>query len=205
MLVASPLLVLGKPLVAFLRALPADTARKLVAATRAPLWQRIWRFLVTPGIAFALHALALWIWHLPSWFEAALASDTIHALQHLSFVSTALLFWWADMHGEQRMARYGAALLFLFATALHTGLLGALLAFSGHAFYPTYLETSRSWGIDAHSDQQLGGLIMWIPACALYIFAALALCVGWLRAAERGVERWEAALPADLPQEGSAP
>lgn len=202
MLVASPLIVLGKPLVAFLRALPPTWVRAIVAATRVAWWQRTWNQLMRPGVAWVIHALALWVWHLPILFQAALASESVHALQHAFFVGSASLFWWADMHARPRAARYGLAVLFMFTTGLHTGLLGALLAFGGVVLYPAYIEPSRAWGVDALDDQQLGGLIMWVPACSVYIFAGLALFVGWMRASQRGVEQWEVDLRTALPRRG---
>jgi putative membrane protein len=195
MLVAAPLIVLGQPLVAMLRALPAGAARRVVSWTRVRWWRNVWSVLMRPGVAWIVHAAALWIWHLPYLFQAALASELVHALQHLFFVGSASLFWWADMHARPRTARYGLAVLFLFTTALHTGLLGALLAFGPGVLYPAYVEPSRAWGVDALADQQLGGLIMWVPACSLYIVAGMALVVGWLRAAERSTRAWEATLP----------
>src|SRR3954470_7698169 len=102
MLGAAPLLVLGKPLVAFLKTLPPRTARALSAWTTAVWWQSTWRVLVNPFVAWLIHALALWVWHIPVLFDATLHNDFIHALQHLSFVLSALLFWWAIMGGAHR-------------------------------------------------------------------------------------------------------
>jgi putative membrane protein len=198
MLVASPLIVLGRPLVAFLHALPRSAARAAVAATRSRAWSRCWSLLMRPGIAWLLHAAILWTWHLPQLFQAALANEGVHALQHLGFVGSASLFWWADMNARPRSSRYGLAVLFMFTTALHTGLLGALLAFTRHVLYPAYIEPGRAFGVDALDDQQLGGLIMWVPACSIYIVAGVALMLGWMRASERGVASWEAGL-APLP------
>ncbi len=206
MLVAAPLIVLGKPVVAMLRALPVSTARSVVSWTRVPWWRRVWSGLMRPGVAWLAHAAALWVWHLPVLFQAALASEAVHALQHLFFVGSASLFWWADMHARPRATRCGLAVLFLFTTALHTGLLGALLTFGPSVLYPAYVEPSRAWGIDPLADQQLGGLIMWVPACSLYIVAGLALFVGWLRASEIATRSWEGGVPRDeLTREVLAP
>ena len=80
---------------------------------------------------------------------------------------------------------YGAAVLYLFTTALHNGLLGALLTFATSTWYPAYQSTTASWGLTPIQDQKLGGLIMWIPAGTVYIVAALALFAGWLRESDR--------------------
>jgi putative membrane protein len=87
------------------------------------------------------------------------------------------------------MMGYGLAVLYMFTTALHSGLLGALLTFAQGVWYPAYIPTTGSWGLTALEDQQLGGLIMWIPAGLVYIIAGLALFAGWLREAETRAAR----------------
>lgn len=192
MLLGAPLLVLGKPLVAFLLALPPRGARALAQWGNRPGWRRIWSSISAPFGAFAIHAVALWVWHIPSWFEATIHSEWVHAVQHSSFFFTAVLFWWALMHGRRAALNYGLAVLYLFLTALHSGFLGALLTFTRRTWYPAYTHTTQSWGLTPLEDQQLGGLIMWIPAGAIYIFAALVLFVGWMRESERRVLDQEA-------------
>jgi putative membrane protein len=195
MLVAAPLLVLGRPMVPFLWAFPKTTARHLSAWTKATAWQRFWRAITAPFVAWLIHAIVLWGWHVPFLFQATLESEWIHALQHASFFGSALLFWWAILHGRERGASSGAAVLYLFTTALHSSLLGMLLTFARTVWYPVYNGTTLSWGLTPLEDQQLGGLIMWVPAGAVYIVAALALFAGFLRESEsraRGSERLRA-------------
>jgi cytochrome c oxidase assembly factor CtaG len=86
---------------------------------------------------------------------------------------------------------YGAAVLYMFTTSVHSGVLGALLTFSSSVWYPAYTDTTASWGLTPLEDQQLGGLIMWVPAGLVYLLAGLALFVGWLRESERRVVRRE--------------
>jgi putative membrane protein len=179
MIVAAPLLVLGHPLIAILWALP-------------PSWRvgagRFANSLVTgPLVATILHAIALWIWHLPSLYQATLRSDFIHALQHMSFLLTAMLFWWALMHGRFGRIGYGVAVVYVFVTAAHSGALGALIALSPQVIYPIYQPTTAQWGLDAIEDQQLAGLIMWIPAGVLMTILGVALFAAWLGEAERRV------------------
>ena len=184
MLVAAPLLVLGRPMVPFLWAFPKTTARHLSAWTKATAWQRVWHAITAPFVAWLIHAIVLWGWHVPFLFQATLESEWVHALQHASFFGSALLFWWAILHGRERAFGYGAAVLYLFTTGLHNSLLGALLTFAQTVWYPVYNGTTQSWGLTPLEDQQLGGLIMWIPAGIVYLIAALALFAGWLRGAE---------------------
>ncbi len=193
MLVAAPLVVLGRPVVAFLWALPVGAARRVGGWGRAAWYQRPWRVLTNPLAAWGLHAVALWVWHVPALFEATLRSDLAHTLQHVCFLGSALLFWWALIHGPRGLMGYGTAVLYVFTTSVHSGVLGALITFARTVWYPTYNETTASWGLTALEDQQLGGLIMWVPAGLVYIVAGLALCAGWMRESERRVLKREAA------------
>jgi putative membrane protein len=191
MLIAAPLLVLGKPVVAFLKGMPGGWARAVARLANGRAWQAGWRIIVHPFVAWTIHGVVLWVWHIPALFEATLKSDFVHALQHLSFLLSALLFWWAVMHGRNRAVDLGAAVLYMFSTALHSGALAALITFAHLPWYTHYANTSGSWGLTALEDQQLGGLIMWIPACTVYIFAGVALFAGWMQASEARVSRWE--------------
>jgi putative membrane protein len=193
MLVAAPLVVLGRPVVAFLWALPVARARQVGGWGRVPWFQRAWRALTNPLAAWAIHAVTLWVWHVPALFQATLRSDLVHTLQHVFFLGSALLFWWALVHGPQGVMGYGAGVLYLFTTSVHSGVLGALITFAHKVLYPAYKETTQSWGLTALEDQQLGGLIMWVPAGLVYIVAGLALYAGWMRESERRVLKREAA------------
>ncbi|HST54134.1 MAG TPA: cytochrome c oxidase assembly protein [Pyrinomonadaceae bacterium] len=191
MLVAAPLLVLGRPLVPMLRAMPVGWARTLGGVSKSGCWQAVWRVITKPLAAWVIHAVALWVWHVPVLFQAVLEHEWVHTAQHLSFFLSALLFWWALIHGRQGVLGYGAGVLYLFTTALHSGLLGALITFAGGVWYPAYEGLTASWGLTALEDQQLGGLIMWIPAGLVYVFAGLALFAGWMRESEARALRSE--------------
>ncbi|MFL5328521.1 MAG: cytochrome c oxidase assembly protein [Gemmataceae bacterium] len=194
MLVTAPLLVLSRPLVAFLKALPARWSLALSSWTKAQWWQTTWGYLVHPLVAWVIHVTILWAWHLPSLYQATLHDEFIHALQHLSFLFSALLFWWALIQGRTAALRYGVAVLYVFTSALQSGLLGALITFAHTVWYPAYEETAPAWGLTPLEDQQLGGLIMWVPACAMYIVAGLALFAGWMRTSEDRAWTWDASL-----------
>lgn len=196
MLVAAPLLVLGRPMIVFLKGFGPGTGRRLAALVAAPWWMRTWTWITRPVAAWLIHAVVLWAWHIPAWFQATIDNDWIHALQHFSFLFSALLFWWAIMHGRHKMVGYGLATLYMFTTALHSGALGALITFAQSVIYPAYSTTTFAWGLTPLEDQQLGGLIMWVPAGLVYLIAALALIAGWLRESDarliQGVnDRWE--------------
>jgi putative membrane protein len=184
MLIAAPLLVLSRPIVPFLWSLPRPWAVALARCSKLRAWEKTWRTISNPVVAWLIHAVVLWAWHAPALFEATLENESIHALQHASFLFSALLFWWAVIHGPQRALGFGLAVLYMFTTALHSGLLGALLTFANSVWYPGYAERTMVWGLTPLEDQQIGGLIMWIPAGLVYIAAGLALFAGWLRESE---------------------
>jgi putative membrane protein len=189
MLVAAPLTVLGKPLIAFLWAIPMQASRSLGRAARTRWFQKFWRTITKPLNAWVIHALSLWVWHAPVLFQATLSSNLVHTVQHIFFLGSALLFWWALIHGPRGVMGYGVATLYVFTTSVHSGVLGALITFAGSVLYPAYNKTTWSWGLTPLEDQQLGGLIMWVPAGLVYIVAGLALCAGWIRESERSVSK----------------
>lgn len=189
-LAAAPLLVLGVPLIPFLWALPQRWRRRLGRWAKARPVRSAWRALTHPVSAWVLHAAALWIWHAPALYQATLRSEAVHVAQHASFLGTALLFWWVLLHSGGRMG-YGVGVLYVFTTAVYGSMLGALLTFSPTPWYPAYAGSVEAWGLTLLEDQQLGGLIMWVPAGVVYVGAALALFAAWLRSVEDRVRRAE--------------
>jgi putative membrane protein len=185
MVVAAPLLVLGRPLVPFIWALPMRWRRAVGDwATAAPV-QATWGLLTLPLVAWTLHAIAIWLWHAPALFDATLTSELIHTLQHLSFLGTGLLFWWALLRGHSGRLGRPAAVLYLFTTSVHTTVLGALLTFSSRPWYSLYGSSTAVWGLTPVEDQQLAGLIMWVPAGLAYLIAALVIAASWLNEPEK--------------------
>jgi cytochrome c oxidase assembly factor CtaG len=182
--VAAPLLVVSRPLGAFLWALPMAWRQGLGGLGRWPVLATPWRWLTTAGIATVLHAVVLWAWHQPDLFAAALASDWVHWLQHLSFLVSALLFWWSLIDGRTRAQ--GPTLFWLFVTILQTAFLGILLALSPKAWIPRQTDILAGWGLTPLQDQQLAGFVMWVPGGLVYMAVALILAASWIR--RSGVE-----------------
>ncbi len=174
MLIGAPLLVLGKPLAAFAAAAPRTW--RAVAA-----WPRTWRLLTAPLAAWALHAVVIWLWHAPRLFDASVTHPWVHAAQHASFLFSALIFWYALLIAQQ----LGMTIVYLLTTAIHTAVLGALLTFAPAPLYGAYAHTTAVWGLTPLEDQQLGGLIMWVPAGFVFLLAGLMLFSRWLDAAAR--------------------
>ena len=178
MVVAAPLLCLGRPLVAFLWMLSRPRRRQAAMLSRRPWTQRLGALCLGIGGAWLVHALVLWLWHLPVAFDAALTHEGLHIVQHLAFMASALCFWWSVLRPASRAA-HGRALLSLFTTLLHTGALGALLAVSALPWYAAYASATAPL-LDPLDDQQLGGLVMWVPAGSAYVAAGLLLAWRWV-------------------------
>ena len=171
MVVAAPLLVASRTFEAWAWALRSGGVRTLATLARA------WNWLAAPRRAWWLHATALWIWHVPAFFLAALDHPGLHALQHLSFFGSALLFWWA-VRGRGVRAREGTAIVLLLTTMFHMNALGLLLTFAPTAWYAH--GDAAFAGMTALEDQQLGGLVMWMLGGMAYVVAALAVVAEWL-------------------------
>jgi putative membrane protein len=189
MLVAAPLLVLSRPLVAFLWGMPFGWRRTVGGWSKTSPVQRKWEWLTQPLTAWLVHAAALWGWHAPSLFQATIRNEWVHSAQHISFLGSALLFWWALFYAQDR-SEYGTGVFYIFTTTIHTGILGALLTFAPTLWYPAYASTAPAWGLTPIEDQQIGGLIMWVPAGLLYMVAGLAMFAAWIRHSERRTAAW---------------
>lgn len=173
MLVAAPLLVLSAPVGIALWALPHGARLGLGRAGHSRAWRRIWTSLSGLGAATALQAVALWGWHVPSLFALALAHPGWHIVQHLCFLGTALLFWHAVWRAPMRDG-VGGTVGALFLTATVSGSLGALMAFARGAWYPEYSALGlAAMGLTPLQDQQLAGLLMWVPGGLVHAGAAL--------------------------------
>jgi cytochrome c oxidase assembly factor CtaG len=187
-LVIPPLLVLG---------IPRPLAER---ALRNQLVARIERVLATPAIAWPVGVVTMIAWHLPVLFNAALANDALHIFEHLSFLVTGAIFWWpiAGPLGERHPSPLGSV-AYLFSACTACSILGAALTFTPLGAYPAYANATGSdailrlirtgWGLDPKSDQQLGGMLMWVPGCLVYLTAILASLARWFAAERVAVAR----------------
>ncbi len=171
MLVAAPLLVLAEPLAILLWAFPSAARRAIGRVTAASPLAASWRWLTGAVVATLLQAAALWLWHAPRLFDRALANEGWHAAQHVSFLIAALLFWSAMLH---RRTPRGVAALCLVVTSIVSGALGALMAFATSPWYVGYARLGMApFGLAPAEDQQLAGLLMWVPGGLVHAGAAL--------------------------------
>ncbi|HEV2070184.1 MAG TPA: cytochrome c oxidase assembly protein [Acidimicrobiales bacterium] len=181
-LVAGPLLVAGGAPATMMRGLSPSLRRAARRAARASGADSVVHTLRRPVPAWVLHAGALWLWHSASLYEAALGSHSLHGLEHLAFIVTALLFWSAVLSPRaSRRASRGVALLLVFTMALQGVLLSALLTFAPTPWYDVYADTTQAWGLAPLVDQQLAGVTMWVPGGLIYLGIGLALLAAWFR------------------------
>jgi putative membrane protein len=189
MLLAAPLMVAGRPVPVWLWALPAAWRPGIGAAGRSRAVALAWRGVSHPLSAWSVHAAVLWTWHIPPLFQAAVTDTAVHTFQHLSFFLSAAIFWWAMFDRRHGVSNALSGVLYIFTTAVHTGILGALLTFSNIVWYPVYRDTVHDWGLSAIEDQQLGGLVMWVPGGIVYLVVTIVLLMRALRQIEQRAER----------------
>jgi putative membrane protein len=186
-LVAAPLLVLSDFPLAFLWVLPRPWAQSLgYRFKQSKTLSRIWRVIRSPVFAWLLFTIALWVWHASTLYEAALEDEAVHTVEHLAFLMTAMLFWWVLLKpAELKHRHYGMAIPYLFGTILQSGILGALMTFTDQPWYPSYAALVPSWNLTPLQDQQLAGLIMWVPGGAIFTLLTIGYFALWLRALEQ--------------------
>ncbi|MGE5376527.1 MAG: cytochrome c oxidase assembly protein, partial [Bacteroidota bacterium] len=181
-LAAAPLLVLSDFQLAFLWALPRRQAQTLgnsVNQTRRSI-------LTHPVLVWILFTATMWLWHASTLYEAALRNEAIHTLEHITFLFTAILFWWVLFrHTRADHIHFAMTVPFLFLTVLQSGILGALMTFTSQPWYSIYGNSAPNWGLSALQDQQLAGLIMWMPGGAVFTLLTIGYFAAWLRAMEK--------------------
>ncbi len=177
-LVVPPLLLLGTP------------ARLFEMALRNSFISGLERMLRQPALAWSLGIGVLFVWHVPDLYNAALANENVHVLQHLSFLVTSVIFWWPVLAPiESSRMSVLAAVPYLLAGAMASTLLGIYFTFVPPGLYPAYLHPAGnagvlavirdSWGLSPEADQQLGGLLMWVPGGLIYLGAIFGVLARW--------------------------
>jgi putative membrane protein len=187
MIVAAPLLVLSRPVLWFLWALPPGFRAAVGQWTKRPRVAALWTAMTLPLFVWLLHGATLWAWHIPSLYQASVELEWVHALQHTSFLLTALLFWWTLLHGRHGRLSYGMGVIYCFTTVVHTSILGALMTFAQRVWYPIYDGRTTAFHVTALEDQQIGGLIMWVPAGIVFIVLGLWLLAALIRQSQNRV------------------
>ncbi len=187
-LVAAPLLALSAPSSALLRGSPLAVRR---ATSR-------WRRRLRPadrGVRMAggaltvwlLHTAVVWVWHASVPYDAAVANPWLHVLEHATFLVTGVWFWRVIIGARGGATRVppGLGILLVFAMAMQSVFLSVIMTFARTPWYSSYATTTQPWGLDQLADQQLAGVIMWVPAGVIYVGVALTLLALWLRDIDR--------------------
>lgn len=187
MLVAPPLLILGRPELVLLWTFRLRVRRTIGRVWRRAGWLRGFCSLFRQPVAvWLLASAAMWFWHIPGPYTWAFTHPAIHVLEHMSFFVTSLALWLLVLQPFSRgKGGHGTALVLLATFALESSLLGALLAFAGHPFYAVHMHAAQHlphWlpSITPLQDQQLAGLIMWVPASLVQLGALAAVFGDWL-------------------------
>lgn len=190
MMVAMPLLIAGTP---------AWLVTKLIK--RGPVRPALFA-LTRPPIAFLISSLIVVIWHLPFAYDAALMSEPIHILEHNLFLGAALLAWWPVLSRSPELPGLAPlpSCLYLFAQTIPSGIVGAFITFAEPGLYDVYPQAERIWGLSLGTDQQLGGLMMWVLANAIYLGWITVIFLRWGVAQERAdrLPSREAATPSPI-------
>ena len=187
-MMAAPLLLLGNPLSLVLWGVPPGLRHRLAMPLRRDALPRSALSALTfwPA-AGLLHVASVWVWHLPVLYDAAAEHELVHAVEHVIFFVTALLFWWPIIRPAPRLGprlHPGLQIAYLLAATAQSTALGMLLAVPERAFYPHYARIATTLGISAVDDQMLGGGLMWSGA-HMYLLPILMILYGVSRDAAR--------------------
>ena len=183
MLVAPPLILLGSPLIPMLRGLPRKFAHDGLGPFLSwPRLQRFGRRLTHPLVGWIAMTLSLIVWHLPPAFELSLRAPGWHRFEHACFFFAAILFWWPVVQPfpSRRHWPLWTVVVYLLAADLVNTALAAVLAFSEHAIYPTYVDVPRLFGTTALTDQVAAAVIMWVPGSLVFLVPATVVAIKFL-------------------------
>ncbi len=198
-LVAAPLLLMSNSMAVFIWALPRRYRASAggLLGRPGPVRSGL-RRLGRPLIAGTIFVVTQWAWHQPLLYEWALENRWAHYFEHVTFFATAMLFWWPVIGAAPLRSPLGypGRMAYTFFGWLPNTLLGAGIALSHAPLYPLYIATAATYGIDPAFDQQLAGLIMWIPGDLLFATILMLLFVAYLNHEEREAERIDRELDA---------
>ncbi len=180
-MIVPPLLLISNPLPFFMWGLPGRARRGVgQSLNRRSTFRQGLTALTAPGLVWMAFIAVFLAWHDPNAYNAALQSDLIHDLEHLTFFVTAMLFWWLVIGAGPRLRSLsrGLRIGLLLAVVPANMAAGVAIAFASQPIYTYYTTVPRLWGLTVMQDQTIGGIIMWIPGSMMYILAALILISG---------------------------
>jgi cytochrome c oxidase assembly factor CtaG len=185
-MVAPPLLLLGRPFLLARRGSPTRVRRVVTSTLRS----RLVHFLTHPVVAWVLFVSVLWATHFTGLYQLALTSGWVHIAEHGLYFGAGLLFWFPVVGAEPspRRLSHAGRLLYLFTAAAAGALLASTLYQSARVLYPAY------GGTGALSDQHAAGAIMWIGEGLLFLLALLMVTASWARQDRREADRADSML-----------
>ena len=193
-MVAPMFILLGAPLTPMLRGMPTWARQGIIRPmARNHYVRQVYRLLTNPIFTIFFFLGSLYLWQFPGAFNLALRNDEVHALMHLTMSASGFLFWWVVIDPPPHRSRlhYGLRVLYLGLIVLPNTLLGAAITFSEGLVYTAYADVVQPYGLDLMTDQQLGGLMLWVPGDMMSIVAAGIVMIMWYQR-EEGQHRAEA-------------
>jgi putative membrane protein len=191
-MVAAPLLLLSAPIAEYMWALP-DPVRLSVGRwlNRRGVIRRALKGATVPVVAWLVFGATIWAWHVPAAYDAALNSWGVHILEHLTLFGASVAFWWPVIGPPplRTMLPYPLRFLYLFMAMFQSIILGSILTFAGDGLYSYYQEAPEHFGISPANDQQLAGILMWLPGSFIHATVLFTLLFLWLNWEEREKER----------------
>ncbi len=207
-LVAAPLLLLSNSMPVLMWALPPRYRGSVGGIFSRPGAARsLLRWLTRPLIAGVLFVVIQWGWHQPLAYQWALENRWAHYFEHVTFFASALLFWWPVIGAAPLPSPLGypGRMAYAFLGWMPNTMLGAGLTLSHGPLYSFYVASANAYGIDPGSDQQLAGLIMWIPGDILFATILMLLFVAYINHEEREAQRIDRELDARDAARSAAP
>ncbi len=209
----APLLLFGRPVQLALHAISPKNSGPVLRTILRPSGVRwVLTFLTNPVVSFFLFNGAIVLWHFPQFYDAAIVNETVHVLEHMTFLGVALLFWWPmidPIPRHHKMKRIWAVVSVFFSMMISSNGLGAILTLADSVIYSPYLANPNPFGWDPHTDQQIGGLLMWVGGGTLWLFIALGIIIRILNLENRKVEKqqeaWDAMVESEEWDERSRP
>ena len=207
-MIAPVLLLLGAPTTPLLRGLPGFVRKNVIAPLmRSPKARSLYRSITFAGTAWLLFSINLWTWHFyGDAYERATTNAALHIFMHWTFITTAMLFWWAIIDPRPLRSRipYPLRLVFIGVTMLQNVALGAAITFRNDILYPYYATRARLWDISPLTDQQAGGLVMWTIGSMMFMLAIIITIAVWFDKEEKRSRKEEAAIDAALLEPSSS-
>ena len=139
------------------------------------------RLLTLPTVAFLISSGVFLVWHAPPFYEAALENGPLHEFEHITILAVGILMWWPALSPVRALPALSAPaqLLYFFVLPIPTSIVGALITFTGDPLYSSYADAPRLWGFSASLDQEIAGLLMWVPGKLIFWGAMAVVFFRW--------------------------